>query len=462
MPFTPTAPSPRNKPRLDRRIERTVVRDGDLVFFQHENAHGLIDTTTPETVVKWVEHPTVEHSRYSIEDVNQMLELETAYVLDEDFHSRNYWLEYSDIVLEHRHTEPKDVNPGGAPSTNALTLTAERGTGSKYRTNGFLKHPAIDYQGNPIGNGSKIALTAQWNGNDVAMAILGKPISRLGWDSGTVIQLLKFAAHPNRPENTGSWLLSRCCEWAFLEGYDTFLTYAGAMNDNEGTMYAATNFELYDVEENHDGDGWKNRKGRSGSGTYSKKTWIRHLADSHDLESRRRNGRTHDLSNTLSQWVPTETDQQTIEDFTLTREEPLESTNDPVTEFIETHGTQQSIPVDDVIAVFGARSETELSAALVVSDPTEYSNPRNNFDQVCISAFAADNIHYPTNVARWLTAKARRWAYLHGYSTLAAITPAAGSPDVYAGAQFTREPSVLPDSAAIADTGATTHWKQEL
>lgn len=462
MSFTQTPPSRLNTPRLDRQKDRIAVRDGDIVYFHHENAHALIDTTASNGDVKWIDTPTVDPQEYTTDDVDQLLELETAYVIDTGFRSREYWLDYSDVVLQYDQTEPKDVSPGGAPNTKALTLKAERGAGSKYRTNGFLKHPDINYQGKPIGNGSKMALTAQWNGNDVAMAILGKPIARLGWDDGTDIQLLKFAAHPNRPANTGSWLLSRCCEWAALEGYDTFLTYAGAMNDNEGTMYAATNFELYDVEENHDGDGWKNREGRGGSGTYSKRTWIRSLSDNHELESRRRKGRQYKMSNTLSQWMPTETEQPTIADFTLTREEPLEPTDDAVTDFIETHGDGTPINTEDVVAVFGARSGSKLAAALVVTDPTDHYNHRDNFDRVCISHFAADDVRYPTNVARWLTGKARRWAYLHGYHTIDAVTPNAGSTDIYAGAQFNREAAVLSDGGDNADIEDTARWRQEL
>lgn len=461
MPFTQTPPSRLNHPRLDRHQNRTTVRTGDLVYFHHENAHALVDTTASNGDIRWIDTPTTHPHAYTKSEIDQLLEMQTAYVVETDIPTREYWREYSHAVLNHRHTEPKDVSPGGAPSTNALTLKAERGSGSKYRTNGFLKHPDINYDGKPIGNGSKMALTAQYNGNDVAMAILGKTIARVGWDAGTDIQLLKFAAHPNRPQNTGSWLLTRCCEWAMLEGYDTFLTYAGAMNDNDGTMYAGANFELYDVEEKHDGDAWENREGRSGTGTYTKKTWIRQLSDSHELESRRRQGREHKMSETFARWTTTETDKPTIADFTLTREEPLEANNDPVAEFIETHGNRGSRPSDEIVAVFGARAGTDLSAVLVLTNPTDQC-VRDNFDRICISDFAEDNVSYPTNVARWLAGKARKWAYLHGYGTIDALTPVAGPTDVYAGAQFNREAAVRSDGGTNTGMGGLTLWRQEL
>ncbi|WP_394349467.1 XF1762 family protein [Halorubrum halophilum] len=120
------------------------------------------------------------------------------------------------------------------------------------------------------------------------MAVLGRPSGRHNAD-GQTLELYRFAAHPNRPANTGSWLLSRCCRWATLEGYDRLLTYAGVQNDNEGTMYRAAGFTHIDTT-TADLREWQSRSGRVGGGTYRRRRY-RRCFSKHSLEARRPAGR---------------------------------------------------------------------------------------------------------------------------------------------------------------------------
>lgn len=445
MSYTPAPPSHRNTPRLDRQQARVLPQPGDVLYFHHENAHAIV---TQNGQVSWLEHPVVEPTTYTIDDVATAIDIGNAHIIEGGFDTPEDWFEYATTVSQNRHTDPRAVTPGGAPSTKALTLSAERGSGSKYRINGFLKHPEISYKGDVVGNGFKIALTAQYNGNDVAMAVLGKPTARLGWDDANVIQLLKFAAHPDRPQNTGSWLLSKAYKWAELECYDTFLTYAGEMNENTGVMYSAANFDCIDVEANHDGDGWTNRENREGRGTYTKRTWIRSLCDEHEMTTRRRKQRNHPISGGLATYFddkPT----PSLSDLTLTREEPLADTDDPVTEFIEAQDeTDTPIETEHVEAVFGARHGTDLKAAVVLVNPSDCPNGTDNFSRICITHTAIDDVHYPTNILRWLVGNARDWAHLHGYQSIEAITPQAGTTGIYNGAQFNREAPFSTDGGS--------------
>lgn len=137
----------------------------------------------------------------------------------------------------------------------------------------FLNHPLVDHDRG--GTNIHIAsFTARYRGDIVAVATLENPNSRYR-DNGTTVQLSRYAAHPNRPPNTASWLLSRVFTWARLNGFARLLTYAGQSYDNTGQIYKALGLTLEKPPEQATGSGYTNRgQNRDSWSDYTKHTYI--------------------------------------------------------------------------------------------------------------------------------------------------------------------------------------------
>jgi len=269
------------------RVIRPLL-EGDIVAFPYRNVIGRYtgDNSDP---FEWYANRGASFIDGRLpapdrDDLDVMIESGEVLILKTGFGS----LAAYDAYRTYPDCDPRLVSPGGAPSTSHLSLRSERGSGARECVNGFLKHPAVRYQHDPVTTPFRIALTATYQEREVAMAVLGRPRGRHNAD-GRTVELYRFAAHPDRPANTGSWLLSRCCAWSRLEGYDHLLTYAGVQNDNEGTMYRAAGFELLGTTI-ADRSKWHSREGRAGGGTYRK--WrYRYVLASHSIEARRSAGR---------------------------------------------------------------------------------------------------------------------------------------------------------------------------
>ncbi|AUV84343.1 hypothetical protein C2R22_22605 (plasmid) [Salinigranum rubrum] len=268
------------------------LRPGDIVAFPYLDAVGRYvgDDATP--IIEWyvppggplcLGHPSALTTA-DVGEIDTMVDSGEVVIVATGFDS----LASYHAHRTYRDCDPRLAAPGGAPTTNHLELRAERGRGARERVNGFLKHPTVQYQHDPVTKPFRVALTAVYEGRDVAMAVLGRPSGRHNAD-GQTLELYRFAAHPDRPANTGSWLLSRCCRWATLEGYDRLLTYAGVQNDNEGTMYRAAGFTHLNTT-TADLREWHSRSGRVGGGTYRRRRY-RCCLSKHSLEARRPAGR---------------------------------------------------------------------------------------------------------------------------------------------------------------------------
>jgi len=94
--------------------------------------------------------------------------------------------------------------------------------------------------------------------------------------------------------------------------------------------------------------------------------------------------------------------------------------------FLEERG--EVVPdAESVYAVFGIRAEGALrGVALVMDDTGEF---RDNFESVTVQQVTVDGVRYEDQAARWLIAKIRRWATLHGFDRVNAVTESASDID---------------------------------
>jgi len=423
-------------PHPESRVIRPL-HAGDIVALPHLNAVGRYVGDGAASKFEWyvspsgplcIGYPPDVASNADTDELDIMVDTGEIVILESNFGS----LDAYDVYQSYRDCDPRLVSPGGAPTTSMLEVRAERGRGARERVNGFLKHPAVQYQHDPVTRPFRIALTAVFDDKEVAMAVLGRPTGRHNAD-GRTLELYRFAAHPGRPPNTGSWLLSRCCRWATLEGYDRLITYAGVQNDNEGTMYRAAGFKHTNTATG-DLSAWCSRSGRVGGGTYRKHSYVRHLSD-HSLQARRPAGRVDDEQSqliyrgTLPKAGGSSSRRISQEDLVQTREESPDrrgaSLSLDAQELFDQDGTGENrgrnITLAPLVACFGYRThEDALVAALAVRDDTGEPNPRNNTTAVTLASVAVqtDLLAYPVNALRTLIAGAVEWASLHGYETV--------------------------------------------
>jgi GNAT superfamily N-acetyltransferase len=141
--------------------------------------------------------------------------------------------------------------------------------------NEFLESDLVDHKLGGV-PGWKAAFGARYNGNLIAVCVLSRPVAR-ALDDGDTISISRFGSRPERPANTGSWLIARARDWARLEGYETMIAYSGVA-DNYGTLYNAAGFEIAAVTE-ADGESWQSREGRSQWEDYTRRRWEYDLWD---------------------------------------------------------------------------------------------------------------------------------------------------------------------------------------
>jgi hypothetical protein len=157
------------------------------------------------------------------------------------------------------------------PSSVAqLQLTRER---SRNEINEFLESDPVNHKLGGV-PGWKAAFGARYNSELIAVCVVGRPVARMV-DADKEISITRFGAKPKRPANTGSWLIARARNWAYLEGFERISAHAGVAG-NEGTMYAAAGFELV-REEPADGDSWQSREDRNTVENFTRRKWVDYL-----------------------------------------------------------------------------------------------------------------------------------------------------------------------------------------
>lgn len=162
--------------------------------------------------------------------------------------------------------EPTITDSPTPSSVDYLKLTRER---ERQPVNEFLE------QNHPRGSvpGWKACFGARYKDYIVAVVVLSRPVARLA-DDGTEISISRFARRPDRPDNTGSWMIARARTWARLEGYDTISAHAG-VSGNYGTTYEAAGFSVDGEPVVTDGEGWTSHsEDRETWDDYERRKWV--------------------------------------------------------------------------------------------------------------------------------------------------------------------------------------------
>lgn len=157
-------------------------------------------------------------------------------------------------------------------SVSDLKLTRER---SRNEVNAFLESDPVDHKLGGV-PGWKAAFGARFNSELIAVCVVGRPVARMV-DAEKEISITRFGVRPDRPSNTGSWLIARARMWAYLEGFERISAHAGVAG-NDGTIYAASGFELV-REEEADGSGWDSREGRNTVDDFVRRKWVYDLSE---------------------------------------------------------------------------------------------------------------------------------------------------------------------------------------
>jgi hypothetical protein len=157
-------------------------------------------------------------------------------------------------------------------SVSDLRLSRER---SRNEVNAFLESNPVEHKLGGV-PGWKAAFGARYQTELIAVCILGRPVSRMV-DADEEISITRFGTRPERPANTGSWLIAQARDWAFLEGYQRISAHAGVAG-NRGTVYSAAGFKLV-REEKAQGDSWQSREGRSSVDDFIRRKWVYELRD---------------------------------------------------------------------------------------------------------------------------------------------------------------------------------------
>lgn len=414
--------------------------EGDLLAFSNTH-HGdnrsqlgyvrSISIETDEATINWYlpEAPSTTHS------VTDLIgELNSGRIKKQASN-----LSIDDIEFLVGNTHPvHDTPPNKIPSIDDLTLTREY---KRKPTTQFLNHPSVGHvlgQNYPNSRATFAARYPDAEGNIVALVDLTYP-SAPALDGEQVIELKRYAAHPHRPANTGSWLISKALEWCRIEAFELCRSYTG-IAQNEGILYKALGFETDDQRTRTNGDGWAstaNRKNRStwedyNRGRYDKQlhqpvTNIHRRRVTETLTDKNQQGLTafNDTSNEEKS-APTAAQYSLTSNSTDLIFARRDNNSTAVADFIQKRSNQISDtpPItqkqldNDMTAVFCAVSTHGIIAALVTRHPPHAD--RWDFDTLDLLAYAATDTKYPHNTASHLFTKARTWAGYQGYKSITA------------------------------------------
>jgi hypothetical protein len=398
--------------------ERTYCKEGDVWFVGREGSHlwvGIGDRTEAEQgglCGHWLSEPRIrERSPVPLEGTADLhfLDTERPRLVATDVPSPSAVWFLSDYLPA--------PNFRNKPSVRRLEFDRLRDTDEVRR---FLEHPLIDH---PRGNQTiwKAAFGARYRGDLVAVAVLGIPNPPSRYDGQTIV-IDRYAAHPERPPNTGTWLLSRCREWADLEGYCVLAAKAG-IGGNEGTVYRALGMEQIGGVELADGSGWTNRPNRDSWDDWEKRSFVQRLGPPdiqfrrHDKHDRWEKTRAQDttLPGTHVRLSAFEADQGEpvgVDDCHLMRfDHHLEGVRDFFTAV-----RARTPALDEATAIFVAAANAEPVAAHVCT-PLDRADSSSQSRQLGLTDYAHQEagVKYPLNVGSWLAGRVRRWAELEGY-----------------------------------------------
>jgi len=326
-----------------------------------------------------------------------------------------------------------DPTPKGELSD--LVFTRERSASVISR---FVNHPVVGHELGRNYNAKHITFGARYGDKDGSIAgivDLTYP-SAPQLDGQQYIELKRFATHPHRPENTGSWLIAKAIDWARLEAYDHVISYAG-VGGNTGVLYRAVGLsdDQYELRQ-ADGSGWAKTEGRDNRSSwedYERNRYQKQLVGEGCPRHRRENqrqltegeetlaayGSTSGPSTTVSK---AKADTLSLHDsdspvWFARRDMDTESIHATINEY----GDQSQGAIGPSDAIFAALCAEGVIAALCLSVPDDISEP-----VVATGYGTAQSPEANKNTAASLVTRARDWAGLSGYTSLVA-SPCVGT-----------------------------------
>jgi len=291
-------------------------------------------------------------------------------------------------------------------------------------------------------------------------------------------ELKRFAAHPQAPKNTASWLISRSLQWCELEGYSALRSYAG-IAANEGTIYQALGFEPIEADADEgddqltlsasadeqttpalsdggttvpeanmvDASGWANsREGRVEMESYLQRRYEYRFTEADRVrrpEPQPLSASSGPESASLADYGVVDKSGYTPSDDLLTGDvsdvtqthpdclfERWDTRPRAVASALVRYGDQTATEATDPLwdatdegdveaafeAAFAAATADGIAAVVVVDEPDEQG--RWDFGTLEITGYAAVETGHPSNMAATLLARVRDWAGLQGYSTV--------------------------------------------
>lgn len=304
--------------------------------------------------------------------------------------------------------------PEDAPSTTEpLSFHRIR---TRREVNQFLEHPLVGHQRGGV-VGWKACFGARYRGDLVAIAILSRPSARHA-DDGATVELSRFASHPLRPPNTGSWVLAKARDWAQLEGFESLISYAGVAG-NDGILYQALGLDAENSTTIANGQGWGNRADRDSWGDYERRKYAQRLRDT---------PATYDREQTTERAPAQQVGIQSYSESNSEGPHPIKhlsisryDNKSGLNQFFERHSSiplaiDTSTPSN---VVFTVEHQAKPLAVCIVDGPTHVRLPDESANgqpayQSIAYAHNTTSLTAPANTGAWLLAKIRKWSCLEG------------------------------------------------
>ena len=162
------------------------------------------------------------------------------------------------------HWEPERVTPPPLEDVTDLTVHRVQGRGSRRLVNHLLigePDGLIDHRLGGVAKW-KAGFIATHNGHPYSVAVLAQPYSYSYDGAREELYVTRLANHPNRPQNTSSWMLARLRDWMREHTERKRLVAIAGVDDNTGVCYQAAGFELDRVKSVSSKE-WERREGRS-------------------------------------------------------------------------------------------------------------------------------------------------------------------------------------------------------
>lgn len=448
QPTRPTAGSP-----------VAELAPGDVVFFTHQHVHALLRAagdysddaadapSRPSRMdIEWLDGYSVGGRTRGIrrEDLETLAADGKIRLIAEEVANRHSRWAATGARHPDQYEQDQPVEPKPRVRADQTTVSREF---SRDRVNGFLRHPVVDHKHGRVAKAKAMFTARRPDGGLSAVATVNVPNARQACDRHTV-EITRYASHPEDatrrnalPNNTGTRMLARICEWAALEGFETVRALAGT-DGNNGGIYQGANFEDDGAAcstGSHDRDGRTNHEHARELTRYLRAVDVDGDEGSPGVP-RRVEGRLADgpgstvtAQSGLASFSRYEGDarpaefgfvREDVTDTKFARDDAHAPYSQRAHDLFASEGRPGAVEAlaseadgrgrYKPAAVFGADVDGTLVAALAVT-----GDPRAPFYEARVLGYASRETAFPGATARWLLSRARDWAELEGYDVMA-------------------------------------------